>query len=68
MDAIPRLEYGAFQIESHDLATASFQPVERVTGLRYGGGIGWRRRGASEGAMQDANDSGLGDKAVFSRE
>ena len=60
MDGIPRLEYIALQIESHDLASASFKPVERVTGIRVGGGIGWQRRGAFKRAIQDANDSGFG--------
>ena len=60
MDGIPRLEYVALQIESHALATTSFQPVERITGIRYGGGIGWHRRGAHNGTMPDANDPGPG--------
>jgi cation diffusion facilitator family transporter len=60
MDGIPRLEYVALQIESHDLASASYQPVGRVTGRRHGEGSRWQGHGASRGAGSEAIDSGLG--------
>jgi len=58
MQGIQRLKYVAVQIKSHDLATATFQPYEPITGLRIGRGIGWRRRGVFEEARRGANPSG----------
>jgi len=67
MDGIHRLEYVAVQIESHGLSTESFQPYEPITGLRVGGGIGWRRRGPLKDATRDANGSGPGDDCVCAK-
>jgi cation diffusion facilitator family transporter len=55
---IERLEYVAIQIESHDITSGYFKPIESATGLGLGRGFGWQRRGRMKGKIEGAR--GLG--------
>jgi len=64
---IERLEYVAIQIESHDLTSGYFKPLESATGLRVGRGFGWQRKGRFKGKIEKARGLGPGGFCICER-
>ncbi len=64
IEKIERLEYVAIQIESHDLTSGYFKPLESATGLRLGRGFGWQRKGRFKNKVKGARGLGPGGYCV----
>ncbi len=67
IEKIERLEYVAIQIESHDLTSGYFKPLESATGLRLGRGFGWQRKGRFKDKVKGARGLGPGGYCVCER-